>query len=207
MNNDISGINPSAAAGGQSQPKVSTGQVPGEVGIWVMVLGDMMIFSLFFLTFLIYRGGDIDMYRASRALLDVNLGAFNTLVLLTSSGLIVAALNAVRRHRDALARRLVSLTWLCGLVFIGVKIVEYGAKLDAGYTVQTNQFFMFYYIFTGIHLLHLLIGMGILLYMRSVLGRPSAGIEHISALESCAIFWHMVDLLWIVLFPLLYLVT
>jgi nitric oxide reductase NorE protein len=96
---------------------------------------------------------------------------------------------------------------LCGVGFAIVKVLEYGEKIRAGITFNTNDFFMYYYVFTGIHFLHVLIGMGVLiglgLYSRS--GGFTAG--KIRNLETGASFWHLVDLLWIVLFALLYLIN
>jgi nitric oxide reductase NorE protein len=88
---------------------------------------------------------------------------------------------------------------------VGVKVIEYGAKFRAGITLTSNDFFMFYFMLTGIHLLHVLIGMGVLTFL---MRHTAAGVldeRRIQHLESGASFWHLVDLLWIVLFALLYL--
>ena len=179
--------------------------IPGEVGIWVFVLGDMFVFGLFFTVFVYYRGLDLELFRSSQATLNQNYGALNTLLLLFSSWFVVLAVIDVREHAARYAARLLGLAMLCGIGFSIVKFIEYGEKLRAGLGIMTNDFYMYYYIFTGLHFVHVIIGLGVLLYLRSMVrvGVKSAG--ELRIFESGAIYWHMVDLLWIVLFPLLYL--
>jgi len=188
--------------------------VPGEVGIWVFILGDMVIFGLFFIVFVYYRGLDIELYLQSQAALNQNYGAINTLFLLASSWFVAMAVDDMRSKTTRLAPRFFVLAMLCGLGFAVVKIIEYREKITAGITMTTNDFYMYYYIFTGLHFLHVLIGMGVLVFLwykaRAVVQRkgelPNGNNEkEMMLIESGASYWHMVDLLWIVLFPLLYL--
>lgn len=187
-------------------PKRGTKHMPGEEGVWVFVLGDMMIFALFFLVFLYYRNEDVVGFTAAQAQLNLNYGALNTALLLTSSWFVALGLQAARKTMTDLASRLFALAFLCGVGFGVVKFFEWGEKVKAGYTLTSNDFFMYYYVFTGIHFLHLVIGMAVLAFLvikaRSGACEPS----DIQAYESGGAYWHMVDLLWIVLFPLLYLV-
>lgn len=180
--------------------------LPGEEGVWVFIFGDMVVFSLFFLVFLYYRNLDIPTFTASQALLNLNWGALNTALLLTSSWFVALGLHAARKSLAALASKLFSLAFLCGVGFCLVKFFEWSEKIQAGHTLTSNDFFMYYYIFTGIHFLHLIIGMGVLAFLvvRARAGKCAAGDIHVY--ESGGAYWHMVDLLWIVLFPLLYLV-
>jgi nitric oxide reductase NorE protein len=179
--------------------------LPGEAGIWVLIAGDMMIFALFFATFVFYRAQNSAIYINSQILLNQNYGAINTLLLLTSSWFVVIAVSAARAGRGRVASRLLSLSFLCGLGFAVVKFLEYSEKLQAGVTISTNDFFMFYFVLTGIHFMHLLIGMAGLAYLIAMTRGKTLGDKEIMVLEAGASFWHMVDLLWIVLFPLLYL--
>lgn len=179
--------------------------LPGEVGVWGLVLGDALLFGVFFITYLAYRSQDPGLYQFSQGQLDAHLGVLNTLLLLTSSWCVVSALQAVRRQREAVAARLLRGAMVCGLGFALIKMLEYGLKIGQGITPLSNDFFMFYFVLTGIHLFHLLVGLGVLAYMLHVVkpGLPAA--HRLGALESGATFWHLVDLLWIILFPLLYL--
>ena len=179
--------------------------LPGEVGVWMFILGDMLIFSLFFGVFFFYRAHDIDLYMASQASLNQKYGVINTLLLLTSSLFVVLALQSARHRLQKYGVRFLQLAFLCGLGFAVVKFIEYGGKINHGITLVTNEFFMFYYILTGIHFLHVLIGMGVLTFMIFKCGNSAFQESDVFILESGASYWHMVDLLWIVLFPLLYL--
>lgn len=179
--------------------------IPGETGIWVFIGGDMMVFALFFGVFTYYRAQDVALYAASQAQLNIAWGAINTLLLLTSSLFVVLGVHAVRQRIRGVAPTMFALAMACGAGFAVIKFIEYGEKIRAGITLTTNDFFMYYYVLTGIHFLHLTIGMGALLYLWFLSRRPTHSESDISVLESGASFWHMVDLLWIVLFPLLYL--
>lgn len=188
--------------------------VPGEMGIWIFILGDMVIFGLFFIVFVYNRGLNSDVYLQSQATLNQNYGAINTLFLLASSWFVAMAVNDMRSKVVRLAPLFFTLAMLCGLGFGVVKIIEYQEKISAGITLTTNDFYMYYYIFTGLHFLHALIGMGVLVFLwfkarvavrRNVAKSTVAKENEMMLIESGASYWHMVDLLWIVLFPLLYL--
>ena len=180
--------------------------IPGEAGIWIFVLGDMFIFGLFFVTFAYYRGLDLELFQQSQLKLNQNWGALNTVLLLTSSWFVVIGVSALKKNLRAMSRICLSMAWLCGLGFALVKFFEYGEKLNHGITLTTNDFFMYYYIFTGIHFLHLIIGMGVLTYMILRLRHDRPLAEDMPIIESGATYWHMVDLLWIILFSILYLI-
>jgi nitric oxide reductase NorE protein len=182
-----------------------TGHVPGEVGIWVLILGDMTVFALFFGVFMHYRDHEPVVFRHSQATLNHTFGAVNTILLLTSSLFVVMGVTAVRRRMRTVAPKLFVLALLCGVGFSVIKILEYSAKANAGIGLNTNDFYMYYFILTGIHWFHLMIGMGVLVFMWR-LSRGPVDDKRIGYLEAGASYWHMVDLLWIVLFPLIYLV-
>lgn len=188
------------------EAEASEKHIPGEVGVWIFIFGDMLIFSLFFVVFLYYRGLDLELFTRSQALLNENYGAINTILLLTSSWFVVLAVQAVRAGRAKIVGRLCLLALSCGVGFIVVKILEYGEKIRAGYTLTSNDFFMYYYIFTGIHFLHLIIGMCVLVFLYFKSKTIQSSDADVQLFESGGAYWHMVDLLWIVLFPLLYLV-
>ncbi|NIB38825.1 cytochrome c oxidase subunit 3 family protein [Pseudomaricurvus alkylphenolicus] len=184
--------------------------LPAEEGVWVFILGDMMVFSLFFLVFMYYRNQDIPTFVESQATLNLHYGALNTMLLLTSSWFVALALRSVRHNWPTHAARLIALAGACGVGFVIVKFVEYGEKIRAGLVLTTNDFYMYYYVFTGVHFLHLLIGLGVLIFLwfKARAGAPAGGYTQrdIQTFEGGAAYWHMVDLLWIVLFPLIYLV-
>lgn len=179
--------------------------LPGEAGIWVFIVGDLVIFSLLFSVFVYYRAADVALYAEAQTHLNQTYGLFNTVLMLTSSWFVALALHNARRLSAAASARFITLAFLCGAGFIGIKYFEYSEKIRAGLTIETNDFFMYYYLMTGIHLLHVVIGMGVLMFLWHVVRSPEFSEQQISALESGASFWHLVDILWIVLFALLYL--
>lgn len=180
-------------------------RIPGEAGVWVFILGDMVIFALLFGTFVYYRAADVPLFAHAQLSLNQSLGAINTLLLLTSSWFVVHALEAARARGATLARGLLAAAFSCGVGFMVVKYFEYSEKLRVGLTITTNDFFMYYYLLTGIHLLHVTIGMAVLAYLWQRLRSATDTDAHLSAVECGASFWHMVDILWILLFALVYL--
>lgn len=181
--------------------------VPGEPGIWVFIFGDMMVFAIMFATYLYYRGKNTALFNASQLHLNPGFGLVNTLLLLTSSLLVVLGVGLVRTGAHRPARPLILGAIGCGLVFSVLKLIEYSGKLEAGITPQTNQFFMFYFVLTGLHWFHLAIGLAVLGYMYFSARRTALDNKQFAWFEGAGCYWHMVDLLWIVLFPLLYLVN
>jgi nitric oxide reductase NorE protein len=181
--------------------------VPGESGIWVFILGDMVVFAIMFATYLYYRGKDVALFNISQLRLNPDFGLVNTLLLLASSLLVVLAVGLVRAGNHRPARALILGAIGCGLAFSVLKVIEYSSKIDAGITPQTNQFFMFYFVLTGLHWFHLAIGLAVLGYMYFSARRTALDINQFAWFEGAGCYWHMVDLLWIVLFPLLYLVN
>lgn len=181
-------------------------RVPGEEGIWVLIFGDMTVFALLFGAYLYYRGPEVELFNASQARLNQTFGVVNTLVLLTSSLLVVTAVRAERSGGHLLARRLIYAAMACGVVFIANKVTEYWQKISHGIVPATNDFFMYFYVMTGLHLLHVVIGLLLLGFMVHLTRMPALSPRQRGYFEASACFWHMVDLLWIIIFPILYLV-
>ncbi len=185
--------------------------VPGEPGIWIFILGDMTLYAALFGSFMIDRRSDVATFNASAAMLHTSIGAVNTLLLLTSSLFVALGVRSVReRMLPQLAPLLFGLALVCGAGFVFDKYLEYSGLLRQGLVPTTNTFFIYYYVLTGIHLTHVLAGMCVLVYLwrvaRSSLTAPVERARLVRGVENGASFWHVVDLLWIVLFPLLYLV-
>jgi nitric oxide reductase NorE protein len=180
-------------------------RIPGIEGVWVLIAGDLVIFALLFGSFMSARLKDPEVFETARHALDPDRGGINTLLLLTSSWCVAMALHAIRADHRVLATRWLGFAILGGFGFAVSKVLEYVAEVDAGHTAGSGDFFMYYFMMTGIHLVHVLVGSTILsiFWFR---WRSDREVTTHAGFESAAIFWHMVDLLWIVLFPLLYLV-
>lgn len=181
--------------------------VPGEPGIWVLLFGDMMVFLVLFGVYLNRRAQDKELFASSQEVLNRSFGAANTVILLTSSLLVVFAVRAIRSERlRHLASPLTFAGAVVGVCFIVVKVFEYHEKITAGITPSTNDFYMYYFVLTGLHLAHVVIGLAVLLALSRLARVAEPTRTHLAFFEGGACFWHMVDLLWIVIFPLLFLV-
>ncbi|MCX2931816.1 cytochrome c oxidase subunit 3 [Mycobacterium sp. CVI_P3] len=182
-------------------------KVPGEPGIWVFIFGDLLLFGYVFGVFLVNRAHDPGVFIESQRSLNVHVGVLYTLLLLTSSLFIVRAMSFIRAGDAVRAPAYVLLAIACGAAFAVIKVVEYSGKVSSGITLKTNNFYLFYFFMTGLHLGHVLLGLvalGVLWRFASRAGTPDFG-NKMRYAEGFACFWHMVDQLWLVIFPLLYL--
>lgn len=179
--------------------------LPGLNGIWVFVILDLTFFAVFFLSYLMERASRVELFNTSQESLNVPLGLINMLVLLTSSWFVAMAVAAVREGQTRRAVRLLYAGAGLGVGFVLIKLFEYFEKLQVGIFPLTNEFFMFYFSLTFFHFLHVLVGLLVLIRLAR---RYQAGLYRLGqvhGLETAAVYWHMVDLLWIMLFPLLYM--
>jgi nitric oxide reductase NorE protein len=181
-------------------------RIPGEAGVWIFILGDMTVFAVFFTYYLVQRSKQRDLFDLSQATLNKNLGAVNTVFLLISSLFVVISVRAMRSAQRELARRLIAGAFLCGIAFVVVKIFEYHERIAADQIPSTNGFYLLYFVLTGLHLFHLVIGLAVVIVLRSMAGKAELSKNQWAFFEGGACFWHMVDLLWLVLFPLIFLV-
>jgi nitric oxide reductase NorE protein len=178
-----------------------------DEGVWVFIVADMGLFSVFFNVYAYYRVRETELFTTSQATLERGFGLANTIVLLSSSLFVVRALQAVRRQDRRSTRHWLLASLTCGVVFCALKLIEYARKLAAGIDLTSNDFYMYYFMFTGLHALHLLLGMGVLIYLMALARRTQWQSNDLRAFAGGAAYWHMVDLLWIVLFTLLYLIN
>lgn len=191
---------------GAGAPEGKTSRhIPGEIGVWIFIFGDLLVFALLFGVFLYYRMDDPGLFAASQEKLTQAYGAVNTLLLLTSSLFVVTAVRATRHGIANLAPKLFAGAMVCGAAFAVLKVLEYSEKVSANLVPATNDFWMYFFILTGLHFFHLLIGMAVLTFCLVSSRRPAMSPSRFAFVEGGACFWHMVDLLWIVIFPLLYL--
>lgn len=176
--------------------------LPGDGAMWFFVLGDMIIFGLYFLAFMIFRDREVDEFTAAQQDLYLDIGVVNTLLLLFSSWLAARAVLAVRAGDTERTVRLLTATGACGAVFIVMKLFEWWLEVDAGHTFPSNTFMSFYFVLTGVHMLHVIMGLIILTVVVGVMRKNSG--PRVGVIEQATTYWHMVDLLWVIIFALLY---
>ena len=171
--------------------------LPGNPLMWVLILSEIVVFAAFFGMFAWLRAGDRDVFDTSRQLLDPVAGGIKTMVLLTSGLFAALAVQAIGRGHKRRCRQWLAATAALGVVFCVVKVVEYADKIGQGLSPETNTFFTFYYLLTGFHFAHVLFGLGLIALV-------AWRISHANV-ETATAFWHMVDLIWILLYPIIYL--
>ena len=176
----------------------------GRIALWIFLAGEIMIFGSLIACFLLYRvaqGG----WAEEAAHVDWQIGTINTLVLLTSSLTMILALAAARRHDQTGIKRYLAITVGLGLTFLVVKAIEYHGHFVDGFTPASGMFWSFYYTMTGLHALHVTGGIAVNSILLVMALKGTLGTRAESRLEFAGLYWHFVDVVWILLFPLLYL--
>ena len=188
-----------------------------RLGMWLFLLSEILLFGGMFILYSAYRyKNPIDFHHASREL-EVLLGTLNTLILLTSSLTVAISISAIQNGRPKLSSWLIVATIILGLLFLMNKGIEWGTKIHHGVYPGSPAllsrpkgeilFFGLYYAMTGLHALHVLVGVCVLLAMLILLRQGKINQTRFVPLENAGLYWHLVDIIWIFLFPLFYLIT
>jgi nitric oxide reductase NorE protein len=172
--------------------------LPGDPMIWVLIFSELAAFGLFLGAFVVARAIHPAVFAAGQAALDSNLAGLNTIVLVTSGWAAARATKSARASDKRASRRWLLIAMAFGGFFIAIKLIEYAGEIGRGIGLETSTFFTLYFLLTGFHLLH--VGLGIVILAVVCRRAETVGVE------TGAAFWHMVDLVWIVMFPILYLV-
>ena len=178
--------------------KAVTGQLPGNPMMWILIGSEIAVFGAALIGFVGARIANPDMFSAGQATLSKTAGALNTAVLLTSGLFAVLALEWRKADQRNHARLALLFSGLLGCFFAAVKIAEYKVKFDVGIGIETNTFYTLYFLMTGFHLLHVFVGIIILALV--------ARWDSVENLETGAAFWHMVDMIWVLIFPIVYII-
>ena len=183
-----------------------TGLTNPKLGIWLFLASEVMLFGSLFASYVLLRTG-ADNWPDQSSVLSVPLASLNTVILISSSVTMVLAWTAAKREALGKYRLYMGLTLLGGALFLVVKAFEYGDKFSHGLVPATNNFLALYFTMTGLHALHVLVGMVVNAYFWG----PGVRMWHqnrprfVNRIEIAGIYWHFVDLVWIFLFPVLYL--
>jgi len=183
-----------------------TGLNNGKIGIWLFLASEVMLFGSLFATYIMLRVG-AESWPRGDTYLDVPLATLNTVILISSSVTMVLAWASLVKGSFGRFRIYLGITILCGLAFLCIKYIEYTTKFHHGYFPSTNTFLAIYFTLTGLHGLHVLGGM----IVNSWLWGPGSSLwktdpaHFTNRVENAGLFWHLVDLVWIFLFPVLYL--
>ena len=193
----------------QSVRKPSLGFSPAQddpvSGILTFIIADLIVFAFLFVGFMVERHHQLELFNDASAALSVDFGIINTLILVSSGVLVVYAVEAARQGNAESFRQWVAVAVVVGAGFGVSKVIEWGDKFSHGINLLTNDFYMFYFALTGAHFLHFLGGMAALVYVWTLSFTKPVNGQAYTKIEAVALYWHMVDLLWLLIFPLLYL--
>ena len=178
--------------------------LPGDLAIWIFIFAELLVFGVLFLAYAMARRSHIELFNAEQRLLDRRSGLINTLVLISSSYAVANAGAAIRARQRGACTGWLCTAWVLGGAFLALKCREFGHDADIGMQLSRNLFDMFYLSLTFFHFMHVVMAMVILsVVIRNTRhGRYSAA-SH-TGIETASAFWHMVDLVWILLFLLIY---
>ncbi len=186
---------------------------PGDFAIWIIIYVELITFGLLFIGYAVSRRGDIELFSQSQLVVSQTSGFINTLLLITSSYFVAKGVHVIKnmtkksleKSSDAASKWLLYAIML-GVTFLIVKLSEFSHIFGEGITLSTNKFFMFYIFLTVFHFMHVFLGLIILFNLYKKTKMQGYISDDCSGMETGASYWHMVDLLWIVLFPLVYII-
>lgn len=187
-----------------------------RIGMWIFLYSEIILFGGLFVLYAVYFYAYADLFAQGGKELNRLIGAINTIVLLVSSFTVAASITAIQRRKKNQAIGLLLFSLGCGLVFLINKYFEWGAKFHHGIYPNSdrlvdgapglNIFFGLYYVITGLHGIHVIIGMVLLSISLVLVARERVNADRFAMLENAGLYWHLVDLIWIFVFPLFYLV-
>ncbi len=188
-------------------------------GMWVFLATEVLFFGVLFFGYLVMRLQHPDAFAAASRHTDVVLGTANTAVLLTSSLSVALAVIALERGRRTACEWLLATTVVLGLIFLALKGLEYANDAREGllpwraliaadlHSGGAHEFLLMYFVMTGAHALHLIVGVGTIAVMWALVARGTLSAQRTAPLEMGALYWHLIDIVWVFLYPLLYLVS
>jgi nitric oxide reductase NorE protein len=176
---------------------------PGGILLWILIFLELITFGVALIVLVAGAHGNIDAYRASASHLNATYGAINTMFLLTSGFFMATSVRLFKKGNIKKSDFYLKLTMFFGVLFLVLKFIEYSEKIEKGLVLGKDTFLNFYWLLTGFHVIHVLVGLVILLILHFTMKKPQALVEDF---EASATFWHMCDLIWLLVFPILYLV-
>ena len=190
------------------EPRPDTGLYNAKLGIWLFLASEVMLFGALFSSYVLLRtGAPPGTWHHGREFLSIPLATTNTIILIASSMTMVMSWASLKLNDLKKFRLYMGATFLCGVGFLGIKAVEYGTKFHHGYFPKSNTFLAIYFTLTGLHVLHVIGGMivnGYFLGPGAKMWRTEPE-RFTNRIEVAGLYWHFVDLVWIFLFPTLYL--
>lgn len=180
--------------------------LPGDFAIWIIIFAELLVFGIFFISYAVARVYNLEMFNHYQLTLNRETGAINTILLITSSYFVVRAVNSIKKNHVKQCYHFVYASIACGGLFLIIKGIEFYDKFSIGIDLSTNTFYMFYFLLTMFHFIHVVLGLLILLAVAIKAQRGGYSSSEYNGVETAGAYWHMVDLAWIILFPLIYII-
>ncbi|MFW5431566.1 MAG: cytochrome c oxidase subunit 3 family protein [Methylophilaceae bacterium] len=180
--------------------------LPGDLAMWFFIFMELLVFGIFFIAYAITRLQNVEMFNQYQLTLNRELGMANTLLLISASYFVVRAVHEVKLNNIKSCVYWLYAALAGGAGFLLLKAMEYTEKFSAGVNLSTNTFYMFYLSLTLFHFLHVILGMIILLAIVIKAQNGAYSANNYVGVETGASYWHMVDLVWIILFPMVYII-
>lgn len=180
---------------------------PGGILIWIIVFVELLTFGAALVVFEFDFRENYAEFFASQQKLNKLFGLINSLILITSGYFMATTLNRLKNSENKSASTWLLFAILAGTGFLVLKGIEYSMKIESGYVLRYDSFFTYYWLLTGFHFVHVLVGVFILIAIWPAIRNGKYNADNTEDVESAGIFWHMVDLIWIILFPILYLLN
>jgi cytochrome c oxidase subunit 3 len=187
-----------------------------KLGMWLFIFTELLLFGMLFVIYAVYRYKNPVAFQLAGEELDVVIGTLNTLILLVSSATVAMSITAIQKGKKKLALSYLHATVIIAVLFLINKYFEWGGKVSYGFYPQADEllelgfgtvlFFGLYWVMTGIHALHIIIGIGLFIYVINKVESEKINSGDYVWLENTGLYWHLVDLIWIFLFPLFYLI-
>ena len=176
---------------------------PGGILMWIFIFLELITFGIALIALVASSKENPDLFHQSRLQLDTTFGVINTIFLLVSGFFMATTVHQFKLNNLKRTSFYLNFTILGGFLFLVLKGIEYYFKINEGYTLGYNSFYTFYWLLTGFHVIHVIVGLVILIFIKNGIKKATAVIEDV---EASATFWHMCDLIWLLLFPILYLI-
>ncbi len=198
-------------------PGEESGFAAGKLGMWLFLFSEMMLFGVLFLLYSVYRSRNSAGFHNAALQMNTGIGTLNTAILLTSSMFVALSLHALEEGRKQLAELFLVITIALGLSFLMIKSFEWLSHIHNGLYPGSPEllklgkgqimFFGLYYVMTGLHGIHVFIGILVLSFVLVLIHKGKIDKTNPGVLENAGLYWHLVDIIWIFLFPLFYLIT
>jgi len=180
---------------------------PGGILIWIILSVEVFTFLMAIISFMYQRTLDVELFNHSQQNLSAFIGTLNTIILITSGFFMAQTVSCLKKNKHKKANFYIILSIVLGIAFLVLKSYEYYHKIELGLSIRANMFYTYYWLLTGFHFIHVLLGVVLLLAMKYYIKAKRYHAEDMEDVETVATYWHLCDIIWILIFPVIYLMS